>query len=399
MKVAGLFAGIGGFEIGLARGGHESILLCEIAEPARAVLTSHFYGVDCQQDITELGSLPADVEVLAAGFPCQDLSQAGMTAGIDGERSGLVQHVFRLLDARPAPWVVLENVSFMLHLGGGKALRVIVDALEERGYRWAYRVVNSLAVLPQRRERVYLVATRTDLDPAAVLLADERVPLKHRTALDKHAHGFYWTEGTRGLGWAPDAVPTLKVGSSVGIPAPPAILMPDGRVITPDIRDAERLQGFPEDWTKPAEEVARKSVRWSLVGSAVTVPIAHWLGRRLSDPGEYYRARDREMPGDSRWPVAARFDGTRRWKVEISSYPVWLSREPLASFLHHEGNPLSARATRGFLARADLSSLRFVEGFKERVRAHLRNMDGPEPHMSQDRHPIMETTPGFRFMA
>ena len=246
MKIVGLFAGIGGFEIGLARGGHELILLCEIAKPARAVLITRFDGVDCHPDITELGTLPSDVELLVAGFPCQDLSQAGMTAGIDGERSGLIRHVFRLLDRHPVPWLVLENVSFMLQLGRGKALRVIVEALEERGYRWAYRVVNSLAFVPQRRERVFLVATKTDADPANVLLADDRIPPKNRTDLDKHGHGFYWTEGTRGLGWASDAVPTLKVGSSVGIPAPPAILMPDGRVITPDIRDAERLQAvFP----------------------------------------------------------------------------------------------------------------------------------------------------------
>jgi DNA (cytosine-5)-methyltransferase 1 len=399
MKVAGLFAGIGGFEVGLKRAGHSTVLFCEIAAPACAVLDRHFAGVDCHPDVTELNDLPADVELLVAGFPCQDLSQAGMTAGIDGKRSSLVHHVFRLLDHRPIPWLVLENVSFMLQLGRGKALRVIVDALEARGYRWAYRVVNSLAFVPQRRERVFLIATKTDVDPACVLLVDERVPVRSHTTLDKHAHGFYWTEGTRGLGWASDAVPTLKVGSAVGIPAPPAILMPNGRVITPDIRDAERLQGFPVDWTKPAEEVARRSVRWSLVGSAVTVQAAHWIGRRLSEPLEYYSGRDRELSPASRWPAAARFDGKKRWRVEISSFPVWLKREPLASFLKHEGNHLSARATRGFLARADASSLRFVEGFKDRVRAHLRNMDGAGPDMTEDLHPIAETTAGFRLMA
>ena len=254
-----------------------------------------------------------------------------------------------------------------VHLGRGKALRVIVDALEDRGYRWAYRVVNSLAFVPQRRERVFLVATKTEIDPANVLLVDERVPPSHRTTLDEHAHGFYWTEGTRGLGWAPNAVPTLKVGSSVGIPAPPAILMPDGRIITPEIRDAERLQGFPEDWTKPAEQVARKSVRWSLVGSAVTVPVAHWLGCRLAEPGGYDRGRDQQLPTDSRWPTAARFDGRSCWKVQISNFPVWLNRVPLASFLQHPGSPLSMRATRGFLTRADSSTLRFVDGFKDRI--------------------------------
>lgn len=398
MRVAGLFAGIGGFEVGLERGGHESVLLCEIAAAAREVLAHRFVGVDCHPDVADMRSLPPDVDLLVAGFPCQDLSQAGLTAGIDGNRSGLVRHVFRLLDEHPVPWVVLENVSFMLHLGRGKALRVIVDALEDRGYRWAYRVVNSLAFVPQRRERVFLVATRTDLDPADVLLADERVPPKSRTALDEHAHGFYWTEGTRGLGWAPNAVPTLKVGSTVGIPAPPAILMPDGSVITPDIRDAERLQGFPEDWTKPAEGVARKSVRWSLVGSAVTVPVAHWLGCRLSEPAAYDRGRDRGLSADAPWPRAARFDGMTRWCVEISSFPVWLNRAPLAAFLQYRGGLLSARATRGFLARADSSTLRFVDGFKDRIRAHMRRMDAssgsaPEPDA------ILKTTGELRNVA
>jgi DNA (cytosine-5)-methyltransferase 1 len=375
VKTAGLFAGIGGFEVGLAESGHEAVFLCEIANPARAVLNEHFGGVACHPDITELRDLPLDVELLVAGFPCQDLSQAGMTAGITGERSGLVQHVFRLLDRHRTPWIVLENVSFMLHLGRGKALRVITEALEERGYRWAYRIVNSLAFVPQRRERFFLAATTTETDPADVILVDEATPPETRIALDSHAHGFYWTEGTRGLGWAADAVPTLKNGSTVGIPAPPAILMPDGRVMTPDVRDAERLQGFPEDWTKPAETVAKKSARWSLVGSAVTVPVARWLGRRLSEPGLYDRSRDRNLPVTPRSPLAARFDGKRRWSVEISTFPIWAEREPLASFLRHDGNLLSARATRGFLARADSSSLRFVEGFKDRVRAHLRHME------------------------
>jgi DNA (cytosine-5)-methyltransferase 1 len=322
-----------------------------------------------------------------------------MTAGIDGDRSGLVGHVFRLLDERRVPWVVLENVSFMLHLARGKALRTLVEAFEERGYRWAYRVVNSLAFVPQRRERVFLVATTSDVDPAKIILADERVPPKDRTSLDQHAHGFYWTEGTRGLGWAADAVPTLKNGSTVGIPSPPAILLPSGQLITPDIRDAERLQGFPVDWTKPAEEIQRASTRWSLIGNAVTVPLAHWLGRRLAEPGEYYRARDRELAADGRWPAAARFDGKRRWKVEISPFPVWLPREPLDRFLRFEGSPLSARATRGFLSRADASRLRFVEGFKDRVRAHLRRMDSSPPQVVQEFHISQETIPGLREVA
>ncbi len=136
MKVAGLFAGIGGLERGLAAAGHETSLLCEIWEPARAVLAARMPDVPCKTDVRDLKSLPKEVELLVGGFPCQDLSQAGLTAGIGGARSGLVGEVFRLLDKRRVPWVVLENVSFMLQLDKGSGMRTLIEAFEERGYRW-----------------------------------------------------------------------------------------------------------------------------------------------------------------------------------------------------------------------------------------------------------------------
>lgn len=389
MKIAGLFAGIGGLEQGLVAAGHESLLLCEFWSPARAVLAHHFPNVPLAGDVAELHELPGDTELLVGGFPCQDLSQAGLTAGIGGARSGLVGHVFRLLDRQPIQWVVLENVSFMLHLDKGRALQTLVEAFEQRGYRWAYRVVNSLSFVPQRRERVLFVATLTDQDPANVLFADDVASSANSTSIDEHAHGFYWTEGVRGLGWAPDAIPTLKNGSTIGIASPPAILLPNGEVITPDIRDAERLQGFAPDWTKPAEEVSRASIRWSLVGNAVTQPVARWLGSRLADPGIHERSRDRLLDTGARWPKAARYDGARRWGVEIGSLPVWTDRQPLAEFLQFEGKPLSARATRGFLSRTERSSLRFVPGFLEAVRAHLARVEDSVPPRKSSRDVAM----------
>lgn len=378
LKVAGLFAGIGGLERGLAAAGHETTLLCEIWEPARAVLAARMPGVLCERDVCDLRTLPQEVELLVGGFPCQDLSQAGLTAGIDGARSGLVGEVFRLLDERRVPWVVLENVSFMLQLDKGRAMRILIDAFEERGYRWAYRVVNSLSFLPQRRERVLFVATTTEVDPASVILADEADPRLEPTDLETRAHGFYWTEGLRGLGWAPDAIPTLKNGSTVGIASPPAILLPSSEVITPDIRDAERFQGFPEDWTLPAEEVGRASLRWTLVGNAVTVPVAEWLGERLAEPRPYDAGRDEDLPSHGRWPKAARFDGDQRHAVSINAYPRWKTRRPLTDFLQHPGKPLSARATRGFLSRTERAKLRFADGFQDRLRNHLERMLMPE---------------------
>ncbi|MDO8297254.1 MAG: DNA (cytosine-5-)-methyltransferase [Caulobacter sp.] len=371
MKVAGLFAGIGGLEVGLAASGHEASVLCEIWQPARAVLAAKFPDVPCEADVRALRSLPGEVELLVGGFPCQDLSQAGRTAGIGGEKSGLVDQIFRLLDDRRIPWVVLENVSFMLALDQGRAMHTLVDAFESRGYRWAYRVVNTQAFLPQRRNRVLFVATCTDADPADVVLIDEAAPRSVERPLDGCAHGFYWTEGIRGLGWAQDAIPTLKNGSTIGIPSPPAILLPDGQVVTPDIRDAERLQGFEEDWTLPAVEGFRPSIRWSLVGNAVSTPVARWLGEKLSKPGKYDDARDRSLRASGSWPSAARFDGHVRRAVEISAFPVWNDRPALTDFLRYPGKPLSIRATKGFLERTERSSLRFVAGFQDRIRAHL----------------------------
>src|SRR5690606_18193690 len=136
----------------------------------------------------------------------------------------------------------------------------------------------------------------------------------------------YWTEGIRGLGWGPDCVPTLKNGSTVGIPSPPAILLTTGTTVAPENRYAERLRGRPAEWTKPAEEVGRASMRWSQVGNAVTRPVAEWIGGRLASPGGDDPARDRALSESSRWPRAARFDGKSRYEAAISEFPVWRDR-------------------------------------------------------------------------
>src|SRR6476659_5509558 len=92
-RIAGLFAGIGGLELGLHDAGFESVLLCEVWDAAQAVLEDRFPGIPLVGDVREIEALP-DAEIVTAGFPCQDLSQAGRTAGIAGRNSGLVSEVF-----------------------------------------------------------------------------------------------------------------------------------------------------------------------------------------------------------------------------------------------------------------------------------------------------------------
>ncbi|HUA27837.1 MAG TPA: DNA (cytosine-5-)-methyltransferase [Streptosporangiaceae bacterium] len=375
LRVAGLFAGIGGIELGLHRAGHRSVLLNEIEPGAQAVLRAHFPDIELTGDVCDLRSLP-DADLIAAGFPCQDLSQAGRTLGIRGSRSGLVDKVFELLETADPRWLLLENVPFMLQLDRGRAMQHLTNQLGRLGFLWAYRVVDARSFgMPQRRQRVLLLASR-ESDPRPVLFADDAREPRERDPAGL-ACGFYWTEGIRGLGWAVDAIPTLKGGSTIGIPSPPAIWMPDGLVGTPDVRDAERLQGFPEDWTAvdgPAT-ARRTGARWKMVGNAVCVPVAQWVGERLANPGTFDDSLSRPLEG-SRWPMAAWGDAERAFTVDVSLWPLAKRRPHLADFLHHPMRPLSIRATEGFLDRTDRSSLRFPEGFLDAIRQHLKSMEG-----------------------
>lgn len=369
--VIGLFAGIGGLELGFERAGFRSILLCEIDPAAQAVLKTRYPKSKLVADVRDITDLPK-AEVLCAGFPCQDLSSVGQKKGITGNRSSLIGEVFRLLAIRRVPWVVIENVPFMLQLNGGETIHEITRNLEKLGYKWAYRVIDTRAFgLPHRRNRVFLVAS-TSGDPAGVLFPSRSAmpPEEHdRSRLNGNAYGFYWTEGTYATGLAVDAIPPLKSGSTIGIPSPPAIVFPSGEVGTPDIRDAERLQGFPADWTKPAEEVVRASLRWRLVGNAVSVPVARWIAERI-------RARPRgkvkrvKIEAHVPWPPAACGEAGCRFVIPASAFPVSRRMRPISVFLRFRPRPLSEKATEGFVKRARAGNLRYPAGFLRVLERH-----------------------------
>ncbi len=382
-RIAGIFAGIGGFELGLSRSGHTTSMLCESWKPAVEVLRSsdRFRRVPVHPDVATLtpADIPDEVDLITAGFPCTDLSQVGRTDGIHGANSRLILHVFDLLeeirqDRRPLPDLLLENVANMLVLGKGRAMQVLIARCEALGYRWAYRTVDSrFTGVPQRRRRVFLYAS-TELDPSMVLFADDQgEPPADRYRDD--AFGFYWTEGRRGLGWAQDAIPTLKGGSGLGIPSPPAVWLRHesaGRqFVKPTIEDAEALQGFKRGHTATEVLASQPGSRWKLVGNAVTVGVAEWLGERISDPADPvvdYRPWHRS----GSWPKAAMGSTDTASEVFASEYPrvePYLHLRDLLSV--PDTDPLSARATGGFLSRLRETNLGRYEGFRDALDAHL----------------------------
>ncbi|MDE0457849.1 MAG: DNA (cytosine-5-)-methyltransferase [Chromatiales bacterium] len=373
MQVSGLYAGIGGFELGFERAGHRTILLCENDVHASRVLRSKLPNVLLHPNVETLPELPTETEVVTAGFPCQNLSMAGDKTGIAGGKSSVIDRLFQLLDQRPVPWVVIENVYFMLHLRRGAAIAWILDRLEERHYRWAYRVVDSRAFgLPQRRRRVFIVASPFQ-DPRNVLLADDTPGQAWPVPVMTHPIGFYWTEGRSGNGLTGDAIPPLKAGSALGIPSPPAVLLPNGgRVVTPTIEAVERLQGFPNGWTSSLRDGTERRFRWRLVGNAVSVPVAEWIGRRLSEPGVYDDSDDVPLVPGASWPSAAWNMGDGGMSSKVSECPLQRRRGRISAFATEKWPDLSERALSGFVKRARDSKLRYPLGFLDALEDKLR---------------------------
>lgn len=382
LYVAGLFAGIGGLELGFERAGYRSVLLNDLDPAAETVLRKQFPNVEYKNDAASVDMLPDEVSVVCAGFPCQDLSMAGGKAGFDGAKSGVVKLLFELLQRRPVQWVVIENVYFMLHLAKGAGMRYVIEELERLGYRWAYRVVDSRAFgLAQRRRRLFIVAAQDD-DPRDVLLADDVPGIEWPPVDLEKPIGFFWTEGHSGHGLTADAIPPLKVGSGWGIPSPPAVLLPNGRTVMPSISSAERLQGFPAGWTDVLEAEGSGRARWRLLGNAVSVPVAEWIARKMLDVQRagYVDAGDPLIDRDAPWPKAAYNVTGERRRARVSEHPVLMEPGRLSDMDTDAWPDLSSRALRGFVARARRSRLRYPAGFLEKLEECLVDR-GTEKHV------------------
>lgn len=160
MRVLDLFSGIGGFSLGLERAGMSTVAFCEIEPYCRAVLAKHWPEVPIYEDIRTLTAerLAADgiaVDVICGGFPCQDISAAGLKVGITGSRSGLWREYARLIGELRPRYVIVENVAALLSRGLGDVL----GDLAEIGFDAEWHCIPASAVgAPHRRDRLWIVA-------------------------------------------------------------------------------------------------------------------------------------------------------------------------------------------------------------------------------------------------
>lgn len=377
--ILSLFAGIGGIEQAFHKAGFRgNTWAYENWPSAQAVLKSRFPSATLFEDVRDLPTNLHGAHLVTAGFPCTDLSSAGRQVGISGDASGLIIGVLRAIQLQKPEWVLLENVPNMLRLKGGEAMAIIGAMLSDAGYRWSYRTLDAQHFgVAQRRKRVFVLASRNQ-DPERVLFRDYAMAsADKKSARDRpqKAHGFYWTEGNRGVGWGNGVVPTIKGSTTAGIPSAPGVWLPDKpielRFRTPSIEALETLQGFRPGWTSTAP--ARD--RWKLVGNAVAVPAVQWIAEGLK---AYDSLSSVELPQDlyvsHGWGTAGVSLGGHVKGVRISEGPLTgpLRRAfTLQRVLEDRGsNALSTKATRGFASRLQRSNLRYKDSFMRDLNAY-----------------------------
>lgn len=164
-KFIDLFAGLGGFRIALESLGAKCVYSNEWDPHAQKVYADNFGHIP-EGDITKVDEkkIP-NHDILCAGFPCQAFSISGKQRGFEDSRGTLFFDVARIVKEKNPKIVFMENVKNFATHDGGKTLSVVKSTMEELGYTFYQKVLNSVTYgMPQKRERIYMVCFRNDLD-------------------------------------------------------------------------------------------------------------------------------------------------------------------------------------------------------------------------------------------
>ncbi|HEV4477235.1 TPA: DNA cytosine methyltransferase [Streptococcus pneumoniae] len=164
MKFLDLFAGIGGFRIGMESAGHECIGFCEIDKFARASYKA-IHDTKGEIELHDITTVSDDtirgigsVDIICGGFPCQAFSIAGNRRGFEDTRGTLFFEIARFASILRPKYLFLENVKGLLNHENGVTFETIISTLDELGYNVEWQVLNSKNFgVPQNRERVFII--------------------------------------------------------------------------------------------------------------------------------------------------------------------------------------------------------------------------------------------------
>ncbi|MFM0599752.1 DNA cytosine methyltransferase [Streptococcus suis] len=343
MKFLDLFAGIGGFRLGMERAGHECVGFCEIDPFARKSYKAihntegefEFHDITAVADESIRGIGRADV--ICGGFPCQAFSIAGKRAGFEDTRGTLFFEIARFASILRPKYLFLENVTGLLNHDNGNTFETILGALDELGYDAEWQVFNSKNFgVPQNRERVFIIGHLRGAGGRAIFpfeRGDKEIGSLQGQSTntitarygEAQGSGSYIIEGQqpkiiqRGHGYnqggehditptltsnswqennhvkvydfynrkTKDEVGTLTASGHQGNTKAGTFGILDGiciRKLTP--RECWRLQGFP-DWAfDRAQAVNSNSQLYKQAGNSVTVNVIEAIARRLEETNE-----------------------------------------------------------------------------------------------------------------
>lgn len=307
-----LFAGMGGFHLGLDLLGADCVYASEWEPHARLVYFNNF-GLYPEGDITEVkeGDIPRH-DILCAGFPCQAFSVSGKRLGFEDTRGTLFFDVARIIDFHRPKVVFLENVKNFYKHDEGNTFLVVKETLEELGYDFYAQVLRSSDYgVPQARERLYMVAFRKDLNaqfkfPEKIKtnktvkdILEKRVSKEfeiHRSDMRFYKDQFEIKDirqptqiGTMNKGGQGEriysihsAAPTLSAhGGGAAAKTGAYLVGSKVRKLTP--KEALRLQGYPEEYQLDVP----KNIAYQLLGNSVSVPVIEAIAKQIASALAY----------------------------------------------------------------------------------------------------------------
>ena len=297
MKFLSVCSGVEAASVAWSPLGWKAVGFSEIMSYPSKVLTHRFPNVKNYGDMNDYQTWEVEpFDLLCGGTPCQSFSTSGLRSGLDDPRGNLALVFAGILDKWKPRWFLWENVTGVFSSNGGRDFSSIQYAFDELGYSFAWRVFNAENFgSAARRPRVFVVGhLGEDWRPSArVLFESNRIKLnaENGETTEKRESTISTERGVQDGSkpfalspswgtWGENITPCLLKSNGMHILDPGYPI----RYITE--REAERLQGFPDDWTLLPEFgglswKGQYAQRVAAMGNSWCVPVVKWIGERI----------------------------------------------------------------------------------------------------------------------